>query len=334
MFSKRNRQFNGSSCDDARFLQESGIGRKISLVITEFFVGIRPGAGIPVLRMMKKSVIGISISEGVRDEFNIGQRLVELSRGRLPVVFLILARNEISRSPSPHACVIMQLAGIRKLDRKGETFVTPLFAFGFVLIRTYKESAVQRNEAIEKYLQPGRHRGLIHTGRTEHHIALQHQRIEFLHGIPWEAITRKTTERATRGITALARLHVVLLKSDLCNFKARLFLPWLDGGPKQHLTIRKFLGGRLETGAARTVNDQNVQRTPFLIVVFHRVQTNLHIPCMSLFRIVLADLVPPFPIFETHKIPGLHSSTSWVRDISRIESATGNPEFPNGFPQL
>src|ERR1041385_4411062 len=102
-----------------------------------------PITDFSMIRIMEKSVIGISIPKGMCDEFDVRQGLLELSCGCLVAVLLILAGNEIGSSPAPHPSVIVQPPGTGKLHRKGETLVAPLFTFGFVLIGGYEKTAIE-----------------------------------------------------------------------------------------------------------------------------------------------------------------------------------------------
>src|SRR5262245_10269003 len=124
---------------------------------------------------------------------------------------------------------------MRELERKSQTFITPFFAFGFVLIGGNEEAAVQRNQAVQKSFETSRHCGLSHTGGTEHDIALQYQRVKFLHRIPWEAVAGKPAQCAASRITTFAWLDGVFPESDFGNFKPRFLPPGLYRGAEEQL---------------------------------------------------------------------------------------------------
>src|SRR5664279_1154815 len=85
------------------------MGGKILLVMAKLFIRIGPRTCIPVTRSMKEPVIGISISQRLSNEFNVGERRLKISDDRPDAILFIFARDEVRGHPAPHSGVIVQL---------------------------------------------------------------------------------------------------------------------------------------------------------------------------------------------------------------------------------
>src|ERR1022692_3583628 len=93
--------------------------------MAKLFIRIGPRTCIPVTRSMKEPVVGVSISQRVGNEFNVGKWGLEISDDRLDAILFILAGDEVRGHPAPHSGVIVQLTRTGKPGSQGNTLVSP-----------------------------------------------------------------------------------------------------------------------------------------------------------------------------------------------------------------
>src|ERR1035441_8907471 len=135
--------------------------------MAKLFIRIGPRTCIPVTRSMKEPVIGVSISQGLGNEFNVGERRLKISDDRPDAILFILAGNEVRGHPAPYAGVIVHLTGTERPGGQGKALAPPFRSLLFILICTHEKPPVQRDQAVKKSFQTGRHRSEEHTSELQ-----------------------------------------------------------------------------------------------------------------------------------------------------------------------
>src|SRR5450759_177270 len=123
--------------------------------MAKLFIRIGPCTCIPVTRSMKEPVIGVSISQRLGNEFNVGERRLKISDDRPDAILFILAGDEVRGHPAPHSGVIVQLTCTGKPGSQGNALVPPFRSLLFILICTHEKAPVQRDQAARKTLSAG-----------------------------------------------------------------------------------------------------------------------------------------------------------------------------------
>src|ERR1035437_6924745 len=102
--------------------------------MAKLFIPISPRTCIPVTRSMKEPVIGVSISQRMGNEFNVGERRLKISDDRPDAILFILAGDEVRGHPAPHSGVKVQLPCTGKPGPESNALFPPFRSLLFILI--------------------------------------------------------------------------------------------------------------------------------------------------------------------------------------------------------